>query len=96
MINNEHVNNVINAYAQAERELEKLREELIGKEVRIISNYNGQPYGKTRKPLTGKVFKVKRVYHSTSTSGTCISIQIEGHLLHLNLDEVELVTENEK
>lgn len=34
---------------------------LVGRRARYVSNFNGQPIGRSRKPLTGKEFEIKDV-----------------------------------
>jgi len=40
----------------------KARDLLLNKEVRITSNFNGQPHGHSRPSLKGKVFSIKNVH----------------------------------
>ncbi len=49
-------------YCKQIKNIETLvRKDVIDKEVKIISNYNGQPYGSSKPSLKGKVFKIKDI-----------------------------------
>jgi hypothetical protein len=57
----------IKAYLQGlAQRVQRLEEEargIIGRKARIVSKFNGQPYGgRSRKPLTGKVVEITSVY----------------------------------
>jgi hypothetical protein len=60
---------------------------LKGRKVRIISTYNGQPHGTSKKPLTGQVFTIKRIYFDHREPG----LFLEGQDLSLGLSEVEFI-----
>jgi len=62
---------------------------LIGRRVRIISNYNGQPYGHSKKPLTGLEFVIEGVQVDT-LSGINLRAPT-GHRLYLGIEEVEFL-----
>jgi len=57
----------IKAYLQGlAQRVQRLEEEargIVGRKARIVSKFNGQPYGgRSRKPLTGKVIEITSVY----------------------------------
>ena len=58
-----------------------------GRKVRIISKYNGQPFGSSKKPLTGQVFTIKSVMFDFAGP----MLFVEGQNLSLGLSEVEFV-----
>jgi hypothetical protein len=59
----------------------------VGKRVKIISNYNGQPHGRSKPPLTGRIFEVEYV----STNDSEIQFGLKGQNLFVRLHEVEFV-----
>ena len=70
---------------------ESIRKALEGKRYKIISDFNGQPYGHSKPSLKGKVFVVRGVvvdeYEDVSVWN--------GNIDHcfINLDEVEFIEE---
>lgn len=57
----------IKAYLQSlaarVKQLEQEAHSICGRKARIVSKFNGQPYGgRSRKPLTGKVVEITSVY----------------------------------
>ena len=60
----------------------------IGKRIKIISDYNGQPYGISKKSLKGTVHRIANVYYTND-----FLIFIKGHRLGLRFDEVEFINE---
>lgn len=57
----------VKAYLQAlalkVQQLEQEARSMVGRKARIVSKFNGQPYGgRSRKPLTGKVVEITSVY----------------------------------
>ncbi len=71
---------------------EKARSLVLGRRVRIVSAYNGQPFGRSRKPLTGKVFEVVGV----SLDGSAFSLWLSGNGLSIGIDEVEFLDETRR
>lgn len=57
---------------------------LVGQKVRVLTDYNGQPYGSSKPSLKGHIFTVTSVLF-----GYNVQISLEGQRLFLNLDEVE-------
>lgn len=71
------------------RETQKgIHEAAVGRRVRILSNYNGQPIGRSRPSLKGKVFHVTHAFWSDN-NGVCLFIEDYGVSIPLN--EVEFV-----
>ncbi len=91
MTRNEQLQKVLSSFSESYKELEILKKELIGKKVKIISNYNGQQFGSSKPKLTGKIFEIKSVFYNNSNVESPIGIFIEGHLLGLSLSEVEFI-----
>jgi hypothetical protein len=63
---------------------------LCGFKVRILSNYNGQPYGRSRKSLKGSI----QIIDSVRLSGQDLAhsyASLRGHSLCIGLDEIELL-----
>lgn len=65
----------------------ELKNKFVGKTVRIIKNWNGQPYGKSKKNLKGETFKIV----SSIFYGTSVCFLLEGQRLYINSDYVEFV-----
>jgi hypothetical protein len=63
------------------------QEAIIGKKVRITSNYNGQPYGRSRPSLRGKIFTVSGV----EIGARCTFLWLKDQRLSIDLDDVEFV-----
>lgn len=58
--------------------VDMLNRELKGKKVRILSKWNGQPWGKSRPSLQGKEFEIDRVcIDSWETASFCIFLKGE-------------------
>jgi hypothetical protein len=69
---------------------------IIGLKVRIISDYNGLPYGKFEPSLKGQERIVEGLHfdlHSLSGTQSGVSLKLEGQRLYIRLEEVELVWE---
>lgn len=71
---------------------------LEGRMVRVTSNHNGQPIGRSRKSWKGQVCKIKHVYISlydawNPPGRSSISLQLEGHEYEcfIPANEVEFV-----
>ena len=69
-------------------EEERMTKEFKGRKVRIISDYNGQPFGSSKKALKGKVMTIKYIWFSVHCS-----IFVEGYQIPLSPSDVELVEE---
>lgn len=71
----------------------QFRLELTGKKIRVVSKYNGQHVGRSRKPLTGRILTINNValdsgWPSHPAFGT------DEERLYIGLDEVEFVEES--
>ena len=68
------------------REISQL---LVGKQVIIQSDYNGQPYGSSRKSRKGDMVTIREAY----IEGSCrsVTIFINDERIGLGLDEVVIV-----
>lgn len=64
----------------------------VGKKVRILSDFNGQPYGKSRKSLCGDVFTIGAVYLE-STGRVSLFLNDSRNLACVGINEVEEVLE---
>lgn len=62
-----------------------------GKKVKIISNYNGQVYGASKKPLTGKTVTIRNVCLENGLSFGCEELRV-----YLGSDEVEFIESKER
>lgn len=61
---------------------------LKGRSIRIVSDYNGQPYGSSKPSLCGQECVVEQVNFDMQWG---ISLKLKNHSLYIKLDEVELV-----
>jgi hypothetical protein len=68
--------------------IKRVKDHYIGKDIKIISDYNGQPYGSSKKSLKGTIHKIVKVYYTND-----FFIFIKGHRLGLRFDEVEFINE---
>jgi len=77
----------IDAIATLKAEIDWL---LKDQRVTVVSNYNGQPYGRSKKPITGQTVTIKRT-HLTEWMGPKIHIFIDDrrYRCSLNLDEIK-------
>lgn len=70
------------------QEMERIGASLvIGRKVEIVSPFNGQPYGSSRKSQKGKI-KIVTGLHLDSGG---VYLQIEGERLCIRLDEVRFL-----
>ena len=76
----EYFNRAVYAYKEAE-------ELIVGRNVRILSAYNGQPHGRSKPSMLGEVRSVDAV-HFDMQSG--VSLKLKGCRLYIPLEEVEL------
>lgn len=67
----------------------KLEGIFIGRTARIVSNYNGQPYGCSKPSLKGHEAEIEAIYCDPTRSTP--SLKLQGHDLYLGLDEVEIL-----
>lgn len=70
-------------------EREAIANSLIGQKVRILSNYNGQSYGRSRKSKKGTIQTIREAYFY----GTSWAICLVGEIRCLGLNEVEFIGE---
>jgi hypothetical protein len=68
------------------RTVGKIDDLLIGKEATILSDYNGQPFGRSRPSMKGK----RIVIADVAVSHTEIEVRPRGQRLYLPLAEVEV------
>lgn len=72
------------------KDLQNKAEVLVkGKRVKIVSNYNGQDYGRSKPALTGQIFEVTSIHIDGLHRGGWLFIK--GQRLGLGFDEVEWV-----
>jgi hypothetical protein len=55
--------NIAACAGEVTRLLDGLEASLKGRKVRVLSNFNGQPWGRSKPSLKGKVFEVERVHY---------------------------------
>jgi len=68
----------------------QFRAELTGKKIRVVSKYNGQRVGRSRKPLTGRILTINNVaVDSGWPSHPAFGTEESG--LYIGLDEIEFV-----
>ena len=65
---------------------DKISKILIGRKVRVISDYNGQPHGKSKPKLTGKIFTITHYVDDSY-------VWVKGQHVGLRFNEFELLTE---
>jgi hypothetical protein len=63
--------------------------ELIGKRARIITDWNGQPYGRSKRSQAGKEAIITAVEMDPAHDEP--SVLLKGHGLYIALSEVELL-----
>jgi hypothetical protein len=61
--------------------------QLVGCEVRIVSRFNGQPYGRSKAAKTGQVFKIAAVYLDDNGTG----ILLEGLGTSCGLEDIKFI-----
>jgi hypothetical protein len=83
-------------HAQLLRDAERIEEiteaasaAVRGRVVRILSDYNGQPYGRSRKSLKGTAHVVSGVYFDVHPARAILSL--EDQSLSIDATEVEFV-----
>jgi hypothetical protein len=87
--NNSEIQRECKVYAEKIKVIrDKVSEMLIGRQARIISNFNGQPYGTSKPSLKGKVITVKAI--SIDSYGCQVWDGNFDHV-YLLIDEVEFL-----
>jgi hypothetical protein len=76
--------------SEVKRLLDGLESRLKGRRVRILSNYNGQPWGSSKRSLKGKVLEVERIYYDGWPSCP-VTLALKGHRLFIRFNEVEFL-----
>ena len=67
----------------------------VGKQARVISKFNGQPYGSSRKPLTGELLRITGVCLTEDGDVTLITDDSRVGA-GFALEDVEILKEEEK
>lgn len=80
---------LIDLNSQATALAERASAAFKGRSVRITSNFNGQPHGRSRKPLTGKVVTIDIVYLNEWGKPSFFSWQIPD--AGFSIDDCELL-----
>jgi hypothetical protein len=73
--------------AQEIAEISSRTKQLIGCEVRIVSGFNGQPYGRSKAAKTGKVYKIASIYMDEGG----VSILLEGFVTACGLEDIKFI-----
>jgi len=60
---------------------------MVGRKVKILSDFNGQPYGTSKKSLKGKILTVKMV----TANYADVQVLLEGEKLFIPVEEVEFM-----
>lgn len=90
------------SYATKMAELDCLiHAELVGKAARVISNYNGQQYGRSAASWKGRVVHIDHAFYSGLRSKPQITVWLKeerkgGGSAALGLDELEILDEGAK
>lgn len=59
---NQEIKDYLETLALQAQSLQQQASSVVGRQARIVSNFNGQPHGgRSRKPLTGKVIEISSV-----------------------------------
>lgn len=86
---------MMNAYKAAIKISEILAEvnnRYHGKQFRVLSNYNGQPYGRSKKSMKGEIFTVESIGFDNEGA----YIFPKDHRLAISISEVEFLAEANK
>ena len=67
---------------------EKYNEGVKDRRVKVTSDFNGQPHGRSKKSLKGEMFTVKRGFFD-SFNGPCLFL--DGISLSISIDDVEFL-----
>jgi len=65
-----------------------IRELLVGRSAKIISDYNGQPYGRSAPSMRGRIKSIVAVHFDLNQG---VSVQLTGSRLYISIDEIEIV-----
>ena len=79
--------NVFQAQIKIKDLVDSVNMEYIGKKFRVLSNYNGQPYGRSRKSKKGQIFTVDWIGFDDGKA----FISPKEERLCLGLDEIEFI-----
>lgn len=71
--------------------IRKAREFAEGRTVKIISDYNGQPYGHSKPSMKGQTFKVKNVEITSGGGGGVYFWDGNCDHVYISMDEVEFI-----
>jgi membrane protein implicated in regulation of membrane protease activity len=78
----------INNYIRDISKLKNIvRKKLKGRTIKIVSDYNGQPYGSSKKSIKGSIWRIKSVWFNGDTWG----VFIDGYSVGLCYDEIEII-----
>ena len=79
-------------YGQQSRQLqERVKKLLVGRKCIVRSKFNNQPYGRSKKPLTGQIRTIEMAHISDCNDR--ISILLNDCRCFMDLNEVELLKE---
>jgi len=75
-----------------------INEALVNKSARVISNYNGQQYGRSAASWKGRTVQIDRAFYSGHGSKPSITVwlkeeRVGGGSAALGLDELELINQ---
>ena len=79
--------NVYQAAVRIEGIISKVNKNYVGKRFRVLSNYNGQPYGRSKKSMKGDILVVESIGFNDEKA----YIFPKGHRLSLGINEVEFI-----
>jgi hypothetical protein len=87
--NNAEIQRECKAYSDKIRSIhDRVSKMLVGRKARIISNFNGQPYGTSHKSLKGKIMTIKMV---SVDETDCQVYDGQVSNCYLRMDEVEFL-----
>jgi hypothetical protein len=94
-VSNGHIRSEVNKRLDSIRTLKAEIDWLLkDQRVKIVSNYNGQPFGSSHKPMTGQAATVKRISLS-EWKGPIVHLFIDDQRCSLNMEEIEFCDEAE-
>lgn len=82
--------NIFQATTKIDGIIKSVNHEYKGRKFRILSNYNGQPYGRSKRSMRGQILTVSFVSFDDEKA----YIFPEGYRLSLELREVEFIDGN--
>lgn len=89
------INDMNNLLKDMDEQLEKLKSNLVGKKVRIISEtWNGQAHGYSKPKLYGKIFTITSVFISQQGTGYKIHIFTGGDRCSIELNDVQILDDD--